>query len=335
MLLNERGTLKADLGINPNNYYNSTLDISVENFLLPDLNIYTNYYMGHSLLNGDMYYISKSKISDGQIQSENKLLVNNASLENTKKGLYSLPLKFAFFLLTDKNGDVKLDIPVRGDLNDPQVNVGKIVWQTFKNVIGKTVAAPVNFLVGLVGGDPKELEELEFTFNDTIPSEKQYRQLNKLLDLEQKKEELKITMTYYVDKKLQKEAISAENTGKQFNEATGKDYLKNETDYSAYLVNKIGNDSLSTVDIIKELSKTIPTDSMATERSKNLIKTVSDYLKMEYPATIITVVQGKSEAPENSGAYPKFLITYGLLDEEDSTSDSTKENNTTETITKQ
>ncbi|MFT6996220.1 MAG: hypothetical protein ACJA1P_002968, partial [Maribacter sp.] len=41
------------------------------------------------------------------------------------------------------------------------------------------------------------------------------------------------------------------------------------------------------------------------------------------------------EAPENSGAYPKFLITYGLLDEEDSTSDSTKENNTTETITKQ
>ncbi len=330
MILNERGTLKADLGLNPNDYYNATLDISVENFLLPDLNIYTNYYMGHSLLNGDMYYISKSKIIDGQIQSENKLLVKNASLENTKKGLYSLPLKFAFFLLTDKNGDVKLDIPVRGDLNDPEISVGKIVWQTFKNVIGKTVAAPINFLVGLVGGDPKELEELEFSFNDTIPSEKHYRQLNKLLDLEQKKEELKITMSYYVDKTLQKEAMASETIGKQFNKATGKDYLKNDTDYSAYLANKIGNDSLSTVAILKELSKTIPIDSMATERSKNLIKTVADYLKMEYPATTITVVKGKSEAPENSGAYPKFLITYGLLDEEDSTSDSSEENNTTE-----
>jgi hypothetical protein len=317
MLLNERGTLKADLGINPDNYYNSTLDISVENFLLPDLNIYTNYYMGHSLLNGDMYYISKSKISDGQIQSENKLLVKNASLENTKKGLYSLPLKFAFFLLTDKNGDVKLDIPVRGDLNDPQVNVGKIVWQTFKNVIGKTVAAPVNFLVGIVGGDPKELEEMEFRFNDTIPSEKQYRQLNKLLDLEQKKEELKITMTYYVDKTLQMEAIAAETIGQQFNEATSKDYLKNDTDYNAYLVNKTGKDSLSTVDMIKELSKSFPMDSLATVKSKKLIKTVADYLKMEYPATIINVLIARYEAPENAGAYPKFLITYGLLDEED------------------
>lgn len=335
MILNERGTLKADLGLNPNDYYNATLDISVENFLLPDLNIYTNYYMGHSLLNGDMYYISKSKIIDGQIQSENKLLVKNASLENTKKGLYSLPLKFAFFLLTDKNGDVKLDIPVRGDLNDPEISVGKIVWQTFKNVIGKTVAAPINFLVGLVGGDPKELEELEFSFNDTIPSEKQYRQLNKLLDLEQKKEELKITMSYYVDKTLQKEAMAAETIGKQFNEATGKDYLKNDTDYNAYLANKMGNDSLSTVAILKELSKTIPIDSMATERSKNLIKTVADYLKMEYPATTITVVKGKSEAPENSGAYPKFLITYGLLEEEDRTSDSSEENNTTQISAKQ
>lgn len=332
MLLNERGALKANLGINPNNYYNSTLDVSVENFLLPDLNIYTNYYMGHSLLNGDMYYISKSKIIDGQIQSENKLLVKNASLKNTRAGLYNLPLKFAFFLLTDKNGDVKLDIPVRGDLNDPEINIGNIVWQTFKNVIGKTVAAPVNFLVDIVGGDPKELEEMIFSFNDTIPSEKHFRQLNKLIDLEHKKVELEITMSYYVDKTLQKEAIASETIGRQFNEATGKDYLKNEANYKSYLINKIGNDSLSTVDMIKELSKTIPTDSIATERSKTIIKTVTDYLKMEYPATTITVVKGKSEAPENLGAYPKFLITYGFLDEEGSGSNSTEENNTTEII---
>lgn len=315
MLLNERGTLKAELGINPSNYFNSTLDISIKNFLLPDLNIYTNYYIGHSLLKGDMYYISKSKIIDRQIQSENKLLVKNASLENTERGLYNLPLKFAFFLLTDKNGDVKLDVPVRGDLNNPQVSIGKIVWQTFKNVIGKTVATPVNFLVGLVGGDPKDLEEMEFSFNDTMPSEKQYKQLSKLLDLEQKKKQLKITMTYYIDKTLQMNAIAAETIGLKFNEATDKDYLKNMTDYEAYLINKIGHDSLSKDEMIKELSQPIALDSIASARSKNLIKTVADYLKIENLATTISVIKGKSEAPENIGTSPKFLITYGLLDE--------------------
>jgi hypothetical protein len=142
-------------------------------------------------------------------------------------------------------------------------------------------------------------------------------------------------MSYYVSKTLQKEAIAAETIGQQFNEATGKDYLKNDANYKAFLINKIGNDSLSTVDMIKEISKTIPTNSIATERSKTIFKTVVDYLKMEYPATTITVVKGKSEAPENSGAYPNFLITYRLLDEDGSSSDSTEENNTTEIIAKQ
>ncbi|WP_296316992.1 hypothetical protein [Winogradskyella sp. UBA3174] len=60
-------------------------------------------------------------------------------------------------------------------------------------------------------------------------------------------------MTYYVDKILQKDAITAETIGQQFNETIGKDYLKNDTDYSAYLVNKIGNDYLSTSDMINVL----------------------------------------------------------------------------------
>ena len=87
------------------------------------------------------------------------------------------------------------------------------VWKTFKNVIGKTVAAPVNFLVGLVGGDPKELEEINFTYRDTILSQKHKRQLSKLIALEKRKDSLKITMTYYVDSLLFKEALAKESIG--------------------------------------------------------------------------------------------------------------------------
>jgi hypothetical protein len=330
MLLNNRGNLKADLGLDPNNYYNTTLDISVEKFLLPDLNLYTNYYMGHSLLNGDMYYISKSKIINGQIESDNKLLVKNASLENTKGGLYNLPLKFAFFLLTDKNGDVKLDIPVSGDLNDPEVSIGKIVWQTFKNVIGKTVAAPVNFLVGLVGGDPKELEEITLGYTDSIPSEKHYRQLKKLLDLEQKKEELKITLTYFVDKTLHKEALELSTIGGQFNTATSKDYIKDEDDFKTYLNKKVNSDSLSTTAAVKQLTRGINIDSLANDKSNKMISLVTDYLKMEYPATTITVKKGADESPDNTGAYPMFKITYGLIDENDAVSEIPKDTSQTD-----
>jgi hypothetical protein len=314
MLLNKRGSLKSELGIDPNNYLNSTINIAVENFLLQDLNIYTDYYMGHRILKGDMYYFSKSKLTNGQIVSENKLIVKNASLENSKGGLYDLPLKFAFFLLTDKNGDVELDIPVKGNLNDPSTDLGPIIWKTFKNVIGKTVAAPINFLVGLVGGDPKELEELNFTYTDSILSPKHERQLSKLLDLERKKDSLKITMTYYVDSTLISEAIAAEFIGNQFNKDTGDDYLKNETNFKNYIFKKIGNDSLSITSAIRQITESKLIDSLTRIRKEIVIKKATNYLKQEYPITNIEIKQGKSEAPENSGSYPKFLITYGLLD---------------------
>jgi len=314
MLLNKRGSLKSELGIDPNNYLNSTINIAVENFLLQDLNIYTDYYMGHRILKGDMYYFSKSKLTNGQIVSENKLIVKNASLENSKGGLYDLPLKFAFFLLTDKNGDVELDIPVKGNLNDPSTDLGPIIWKTFKNVIGKTVAAPINFLVGLVGGDPKELEELNFTYTDSILSPKHERQLSKLLDLERKKDSLKITMTYYVDSTLISEAIAAEFIGNQFNKDTGDDYLKNETNFKNYIFKKIGNDSLSITSAIRQITESKLIDSLTRIRKEIVIKKATNYLKQEYPITNIEIKQGKSEALENSGSYPKFLITYGLLD---------------------
>jgi len=92
MLLNERGTLNAEVGFNPSDAMdNLAIDIAIKNFLLSDLNIYSNYYTGHSILVGDMYYFSDSKIVDGQLDSQNNLLIKNVSVENNKGGLFSLP----------------------------------------------------------------------------------------------------------------------------------------------------------------------------------------------------------------------------------------------------
>ena len=61
MLLNNRGTLNAKLGLNPSDYTNLNLDMTIEKFLLSDINIYSNYYTGHSILEGDFYYYAQSK----------------------------------------------------------------------------------------------------------------------------------------------------------------------------------------------------------------------------------------------------------------------------------
>ncbi|MGY0393391.1 DUF748 domain-containing protein [Bizionia sp. KMM 8389] len=316
MLLNNRGTLNAKIGYNPTNTLYTNLDITIEKFLLSDINIYANYYTGHNIVEGDFYYYSESIITNGDIQSENKLLVKNVSVTNNKSGLSSLPLKFALFLLKDKNGDVNLDIPVRGNLNDPEVNVKKIVWTTFKNLIVKTVASPVNFLAGLVDGDPKELKEFTFNYTDTILAEKQYKKLDKLLELETKKEGLQINLTHFTDPELQKEAIAYAEIEKKFRQDTKNDYLKDEKEFETYLKLKTGNDSLTQKEAVYKVIGSTVLDSLSHNYTNKLIDTTTEYLKSKKDSTNITVSKSDPREPDNKGSLSRFKIDYTLLEPE-------------------
>ncbi|GGG32581.1 hypothetical protein GCM10010976_00470 [Bizionia arctica] len=315
MLLNNRGTLNAKIGVNPQNTDNAEINITIEKFLLSDINIYSNHYMGHDILEGDFYYNTKTEITDGTITSENKLLIKSVAISSNEKGLYKLPLKFALFLLKDKNGDVNLDVPVRGDLNDPSINVGKIVWTTFKNLIVKTAARPINFLAGLVDGDPKELEEITLTYTDTIPSEKSIKQLNKLIDLENRKEGLKIEIVHFADLNLQKEAIAMAEVGSLYNIETKKDYLHDLKGFETFLFAKVESDSLSVKDAVLRWSTNQNLDSLVNDYNSKLIKNTQDYLLEKNPFTKIQVIVADPKEPEHSGSNSKFKMTYNMLDD--------------------
>ncbi|WP_019668297.1 DUF748 domain-containing protein [Eudoraea adriatica] len=315
MLLNDRGTLDAKLGYDPSNLLTMGVDITVERFLLSDLNIYSNHYTGHSILQGDMFYYSNSKITNGNIVSENRLLVKNVTVDNNDSGLYSLPLKFAIFLLKDKNGDINLEVPVRGDLNDPEVDIGKIVWTTFKNMITNAVAKPVNFLAGLVGGDPKELEAIEYTYLDSIPTEKQIRQFDLLLKLEEKKEGLEIDMVYYVDPDLQKEALAEAKIGALYFEKTQKDYLKDEEGFKSFVQAQIDGDSLDLNQAIMQLANPIEMDSLSNRFNRARMNSATEYLKTANDSTQIIIRTADSKEPLNKGSMPVFQLEYSMLDE--------------------
>ena len=145
-------------------------------------------------------------------------------MENAKGGVFTLPLKFALFLLKDKNGDVNLNVPVRGDLNDPEINIGKLVWTTIKNKITGAASDPIGSLAGLVDVKPEDYKELEFAYTDTIPSEENYIKLDKLLEMETAKDGLKVQLEHYVDTKLQMEALAIDALGQKYFRDEKKNY---------------------------------------------------------------------------------------------------------------
>ena len=312
MLLNKRGKLQAEVGLDPSNPMEIELDYVITDFQLADLNIYSRHYMGFPIVYGDMYYKSETTIRNNQLTSENKLIIKHVELGSKSGGLHSLPLKFALFLLKDRHGVIDLDIPVRGDLNDPRVSVGKIVWTTFKKLIIKVAAAPFNFLSGLLKVDPSDIESIEYDYMDTTLTQKRQHQLDLLLDLEQKKEGLGIELVYFNDKELEKEVIAVEEVGKMFYAETNKNWLGNEKAFRKYLIERVPNDTLEASKACLQIANPIVVDSLATLFATTRLKSVANYLQIKSDSTIITSRFSSKKTLKHAGSNPRFEVKYTM-----------------------
>jgi len=247
-----------------------------------------------------------------QLKSENELIIRNVELGDKGGGLYSLPIKFALFLLKDKDGVINLDVPVRGDLNDPKVSVGKIVWTTFKNLIVKVAAAPVKFLSGLINVDPKDIEEIEFDYMDTTLTERRLKQLDLLLELEQKKGGLDIELVYFNDVQLEKEQIAIVQAGNEFNAHSRKDYGEDEKAFVKYLHEQTNNDTLNILDASIALIDPKIVDSIAGLFAQKRVDIITQYLQASNDSTSIRTFIPEAAAPKHIGSKPVFEVKYSM-----------------------
>jgi hypothetical protein len=283
--------------------------------MLSDLNIYSRFYMGFPILYGDMYYKAHTDIRDGVLASENKLIIHNVELGDKGKGLYDLPLKFALFLLKDKDGVITLDIPVRGDLKDPKVRVGKIVWDIFKNLILKAAAAPGKLLSGILGTDSKQIESIEYDYLDTTLTTDKKNQLTLLLELERLKPELEIELVYFNDPELEKKELAVEEAGKLFMQKSGKESRSNNEEFELFVRDLSNTDSVAFKDACLKIVARAKLDSLHQINSNVRISQITQYLKNSSDSTQIHVIPALDEAPKNLGSKPVFEVKYGLKEE--------------------
>jgi len=310
--LNKRGKLKAELGINPSDPYELKVNYVITNFQLTDLNIISRYYVGFPFLTGNMYYEGKTVITARQLTSENKLIVRNAKLGEKSKGLMNIPLKLALYLLKDVHGDIILDLPVSGDLNDPKTKIGKLVWPVFKNFIVKIVSSPFRALSGLMGVNPDEIKGIEFNYADTTLTDTHLRRVKLFTQLEKKKPDMKIEMAYYNDVELEKQAIAVEEAGKLFNTATGTDYKKEKDQFKSFIAGKLQSDTVNILTGSMQLIGSHQLDSIQNSFSQKRISKIEAALHAIDDSTRIKVFIPNKEAPENVGSRPVFELKFSI-----------------------
>ena len=163
-------------------------DVSMEfrNLLMTDLSPYSAAFAGREIAAGKLDLDLLYRIDEGQLKGANEIVMSDLVLGDKvdSPDAASLPLGLAVALLKDANGVIDLDLPVEGNVNDPEFQIGGVIWKAFASLITKIVSAPFRLLGNLIGVESEDMGQFRFLagrFDLTPPEREKVAQLREAL----------------------------------------------------------------------------------------------------------------------------------------------------------
>lgn len=251
---------------------------------------YAGKYVGYTVEKGKLSFDLKYLIVKKKLESQNYIFLDQLTLgdkvENPQATKW--PVKLAIALLKDRKGEIKLDIPVTGSLDDPKFSVWGIIIKILINLISKAATSPFS-LLGAVFGGGEELSFVEFDYGSTVITEPNVKKLDTIVKALHDRPSLKMDIEGHVDMEKDREGL--------------KQYLFNR---------KIKAQKLN--EMVKKGQPAIPVDEVKIEP-----KEYEKYLKMAYkeekfpkPKNVIGMAKDLP-APEME----KLMLTYTEVKEGD------------------
>ncbi|MBN1841943.1 MAG: DUF748 domain-containing protein [Deltaproteobacteria bacterium] len=184
--------------------------LSFKNMELSTLTPYSGKFVGYTIEKGKMSLDLKYKLSENVLVGENKIVLNRLTLGERidSADATKLPVRLAIALLKDRNGRIDIDLPVRGDLNNPEFNYGRIIARALVNLITKIVTFPFAILGGLIGGDGEKLSFVEFEFGSAALGAGQMNKLDKLAEALHERPNLRLEIRGAADSGYDREALA-------------------------------------------------------------------------------------------------------------------------------
>ncbi|HQV00682.1 MAG TPA: hypothetical protein PLO59_05945, partial [Bacteroidia bacterium] len=128
------------------------------------------------------------------------------------------PMKLAVGLLKNQKGNIDLKIPITGNLNDPNYNIGKVVWQVVKNILLKAATAPYKLVTNLFGGNEESYKSMAFDYKVADFGKEFYKVLDNLAELVKQKPEVNIGLTQQSNMNVETEYLAELETKKRYYE---------------------------------------------------------------------------------------------------------------------
>lgn len=138
--------------------------VTFKNLDLPTVSPYSAHYVGYPITKGKLSFDLGYKVSEKTLVGANKVLIDQLTMGEKVESpdAMSLPIPLALALLKDRRGQIDIDLPVRGNLDDPDFSYGGVIWNALGNFLTKVATSPFAMVGGLVGGSGDDLQYVAF-----------------------------------------------------------------------------------------------------------------------------------------------------------------------------
>jgi hypothetical protein len=208
--LNRFSPLKVSGTVNPlAEKLFADLKIDFNDIDLSPASPYTGKFLGYKTDKGKLTLNLRYQIDDKKINSQNHAFLDQFTLgdEVDSPDAVNLPIHLALALLENRKGEIDLNIPVEGDLDDPEFSVGSVVTEVIFNLITKAVTSPFALLGALIP-DGDDLQYIPFEPGQDSIAPENIEKLPKIASILYERPGLRMDIIGKIDPRKDRDAIN-------------------------------------------------------------------------------------------------------------------------------
>ena len=159
------------------------LFLTIKGMDIKQLNPLVTAYTGRGFDDGILGLSTRLILNNSQLDNQNKIDIYKAVVGKKRKGIdprANIPLKTALYVLKDKDEKILIDLPVKGNIDNPEFNYMKVVWKTLGNLLVKVATSPVRAVGNMLGMGSDNLEFITIAPDQHSLTSEQYHTLSQL-----------------------------------------------------------------------------------------------------------------------------------------------------------
>jgi len=208
---------------------NTDIKLDFKNIDLVNVTPYSGQFVGYKIKKGKLNLNLNYSVTDSKLNGSNFINFDSLTLGEKveSKDAVNLPLSLAISILSDQNNQINIDLPVEGNLDDPDFKYGGVIWAAVKKLFADITLAPFRFLGNALGLGSKDLSSIDFLAGSSELISSEAPNIADFIKLTGSKPKMKLSITptyskldesFYKNKKLDQKI-------NQIIASSGKDYI--------------------------------------------------------------------------------------------------------------